>query len=647
MAPVKTPPPSVSVARGTKSPRVVMLLVGIGLFVAAIVIAVKVRDRRTPPPVASEAPAHGPLQCSDAKVSGPGSSPGLAHMFGIGACARLGVSIGEAWTHDKAVDRGIEATRRPVSVVVGLGPRSTVTLTLGKEVASSESTSPLEAMQDAVSQLAAKVPARPLTEAERAEWGASTDESARRIERFWRRLLMQDMKDPESDAKALTKSDPDSPWPYAFITVLTWHGSKTYDDAVQALEARLDRVSGARQRGLRALALLKNTDPSEAMRELRKAYGDAPDDADIAGLYAALAANTVSSYEGFAVVDRLAEQFPTHALLALSNAISTKQRTDLDRDARYLARLGEVFPESQCSGDLVQHHLAKGELDAARAVAAECDRFGTNAKSGGVDFQQALIALSAEQFDVAREIGVKGMGDPRSRARKHAADLVIGSLLAAGRVVEAEETLRSEYARQRDEERSRVAIDHAAALLKLHRRLGTKAPAEVTTWLTKAVGSASMEDDDKLWFEADVLLAQGDKQKLDELIVRMRKDDPSADLSSLPFVRARKGDRAAAEMVSRATRASDSAWRGVAIDAALALEATHADSGKIQEVLGHLKGPDTWGVGLLDIAIGEAILARVCEAEGKHEEAKTHATVVARRLAKADKGVAETIAKIR
>ena len=109
-------------------------------------------------------------------------------------------------------------------------------------------------------------------------------------------------------------------------------------------------------------------------------------------------------------------------------------------------------------------------------------------------------------------------------------------------------------------------------------------------------------------------------------------------------MRARKGNKAAAEIWRQRRRAPDGVWRGVAVDAALALEATHADSEEIRDVLSYVTRPGNNG---LETALGEAILARVSEAEGKHEEAARYAKSLEKRFAKADKGVAETVAKIK
>jgi hypothetical protein len=657
-APVRTPPAHVVSRTARTTARVYFwfaaglgtfcilgLLIGAATGHLKLTASTKTADKEA----ALAGPTPQALRCSDAHVSGPGASPELAHMMGIGACARLAMAIGIAWTHDKAVDKGAPTERAPLDVGVTLGERTRVTLRLGKSESAAESSSALEAMQMAVANLAAHVPLAPMTPAERADWGATNDESGRRIERVWRRLLMSDLKDAEGDAKALVKSDPDSPWSYAILAVVATRGSKTEVDAVQAMETRLDRLSGARLRGLRALArIFSRVNTDEAMRELRTAYNDAPDDADIAGLYAAVAANVVTSDEGFSVVDRLAETFPTRALLALQNAITAPPRTDLDRDGRYLARLLDVLPEARCLGLRFDHLIARDRLAEARASATgECARFyGSAGGDYGLDLQTAEIELAARNFDAAHDIAVKRMGDPRPTVRTQASNLVIRSFMSAGRLAEAEDTLTSELARQRDQESPLVAMQHAALILRIHHRLGTPAPAETVTWMAKQVEEATwISDIQKLAFSTHIAIARGDAQKSDEVLARIEKlGDPDLEVVALPLVRARKGNKAAVELWRRRRRARDGAWRGADIDAALALEATHADSSEVKEVLRLVTAPGANG---FDTALAEAILARVYAAEGKQDEAARYKDSLEKRLAKADRGVAEAVLKVK
>jgi serine/threonine protein kinase len=678
-APARTPSAHVVRRVATTGFRIYFwIAAGLGTFLIVAIVAGALwghltfgpepgKSATSPSAVAASPPSKStdPLRCSDARVSGSGATPELAHLMGIGACARVAVAVGVAWTHDKAVDQGLGAERRPLDVVVELaerssssssgtaeprsGERTRVKLSLGKHTGSGESTSPLEAMQAAVTDLASRVGVAPMSAAERAEWGASTEEGGRRIERVWRRLLMNDIKDAINEAKALVKSDPDSPWSHAILGIVAQRGSKTSIDAVQGMEARLDRVSGARQRGLRALARLfdkSNTD--EAMRELRKAYGDAPDDADIAGLYAAIAANVVASDEGFGVVDRLAEKFPTHALLALQNAVTAPARTDLDRDARYIARLIEVLPEARCNGLRMSHLVAKGELAEARAsLSGLCARyFGTATGDFGLDLMTASVDLAAGDFDAAHDIAVRRMGDPRPSMRTEAASIAIGSRLTAGRVAEGLQTLRDELERERDMESPLVAVQHAVVILRIHRRLGTKPPADIIAWLTKAAGElAFASDTQKLAIEVHIALARNEPQKADELLSRIEKaGEPRLDVTALPLVRARKGNKAVVELVHARRRVADSAWRSAAVDAALALEATHASSAEIQDMLRYVTRPGDTG---FDTAFAEAILARVYDAEGKHDEAARWTQAVEKQLAKADKGVAEAVANVK
>jgi hypothetical protein len=659
-APVSTPQPYVVTRTARATARVLLwIAAGLGsLCVVAIVLGVARGHRlRTSaqnveqPTPAAAGPAPRALRCADARVSGSGAPPELAHMMGIGACARLAVAVGVPWTHDKAVDRGVTAEGSPLDVVVDLADRTRVRLSLGKEQSTAESGSPIEAMHAAVVSLAARIPVAPMTAAERADWGATNDESGRRIERMWRRLLMGDLKDGEGDAKALVAADPDSPWPYAILAFVGTQGTKTSLDAVHAMEARLDRLSSARRKGLRALARLADKpDPNEALRELRRAYNDAPDDADMAALYATVAASLVTSDEGFAIVDRLSDAFPTHSLLALMTAITAPSRADLERDSRYVARLIDVFPEARCGLRRIDHLIAKDKLAEARASArGECARFfGTAIGDYGLGLLQGMAELdmATQEFDAVHDLAVKWMGDPRPTVRNGAAAFVIRSYLAAGRIAEGEETLKGELARQRDQESPLIAIQHALTILQIHRRLGTPAPAEVVAWLAKTSDEATwLANSQKLAVAVPIALARRNRREMDDLLSRIEQaGDPNVEIAALPLVRARKGNKAAVELWRRRQRAPDGAWHGSDIDAALALAAIHADSSEIREALRLVTRPGQIG---FDTAVAEAILARVYTAEGKQDEAARVAKSLEKRLSKADKGVAEAVAKAR
>ena len=574
-------------------------------------------------------------------------------MVGISACARLAVATGRGWNHDRAIDKGPDVGKSaPLYVDVVFGPTTRVTLQLGTFTEGSAATSPVEAMQAAVRAMAARIGTPPMSEAERADWGASSPEGARRIERVWRALLVGDLQDPESDARALVKSDPDSPWSHAILGIIALRGSKAGLDALSEAEARLDRLSGARKKGLGAIVrLLSRPKPDEAMRELRQAYDDAPNDADVAGLYAAIAIGQVPSDEGFAVVDRLADSFPTRAILALQNAVSAAPRHDLDRDERYIARLSQILPDSSCDDIVIDQRLARGDVDGARATIDTCKRyFGSASQEVGLDLKEARVDLFAEKLDEAHDLAAKRLGDPRPTVRAQAASLVIASLLASGKVAQADETIRSEWQRGRDEESSLVAFRQAQALLRLHRRLGTKPPEEVVHWLEESIPKATfLPEHSKLALSIDVALARpADPRANDALLTLVDKlADPGTSLVALPLVRARRGDRAAVDLLRRSARTGDGPRMLVAIDAALALEATHAVPEEIEQTLSLLRRPGALGAIALDAVIANLILARALEAGGKHAEAAKWSAKTDAALVHADPGLKASLAKLK
>ena len=593
------------------------------------------------------------LRCHDAKVSGPGASSELGHMLGIGACARLAVATGRAWGHDKAVELGVEMAASPsLDVTVVLGPTTRVTLALGATEASAQSTSPVEAVQTAVAALAPKIGAPPISASALADWGASTPESARRVERVWRALFIGDLKDPEGEARRLTKSDPDSPWSYAILGVVAVRGSKTSLEALAEADKRLDKLQGARKQGLGAiLRFLSSPTPEEAMRDLRQAYDAAPDDADVAGLYAAIAVNVVPSEEGFAVIDRLAERFPTRALLALQNAVTAAPRRDVARNQRYLGRLTELLPDGACYDIVTDQQLAMGDLAGARALLATCKAYyGSGSEEQGLALKEARIDLVAGEAEKAHELAAKNLGDPRPAFRSEAAQYVIASLLMEGRVGAAEDTIASELKRERDGESLFLALRHARALLRLHRRLGTKPPAEVVSWLAEALPkAATLPPSARVPFEIELALArpQDSRYAAELLEATTELDDPSAALSALPLVRARKGDRGAVELLRGSERAGDGARRMSAIDAALALEAVHAEPEEVERTLGPLRMPEAVGGLSLDAVLADLLLARAYDAAKRPEDATKARAKVDQALAHADPGVRAALDKLK
>jgi len=465
---------------------------------------------------------------------------------------------------------------------------------------------------------------------------------------------MDDLPDPEAESRALVRSDPDSPWPHMLLAITTIRGTKASLDAAAELGKRLDRVGGARQRALRAVhTLLERYDVDEAMKELRKAYGEDPNDADTASIYAANAIGVGAYDEGFSVVDRLAEKFPTHALLAIENAVTTPPRHDLERDERYLARLIEVLPDKRCGDTRLNQLLAREDIAGARGAVVECAAFfgpGKPSLDHGLDLWTAAVDLFSGEHDAAHAAAMKRMGDPQPGIRILASSIAFGSYFAAGRVAEGLETLKGEFARQRDEDSPLVAMQDALALLRVHRRLGTRPPPDVVAWLAKlGHDTPSLPRTQRLAIDVVVLLARGELARAGEILKQIEAaDDPVLDLASIPLHRAMKNDRAAVlALRRRLPRAGDQMLRGVAIDAALALEATRADPKEIRGVLKVLRSPYASGVSYFDATVAEAVLARVSDAEGKPEEAAEHRARLARWLAKADAGVADAIGKMR
>jgi hypothetical protein len=234
--------------------------------------------------------------------------------------------------------------------------------------------------------------------------------------------------------------------------------------------------------------------------------------------------------------------------------------------------------------------------------------------------------------------------------RAEAAQYVIGSFLAAGRIAEAEDTLVSELKRERDGESSLLALRHAQILLRTHRRLGTKPPDEIVSWLGESLAKASfLPERGRLSLRVDLALARpSDTKEADAVLEAYDKlNDPASTLTSLPLVRARKGDKAAVELFRASSRASDGSRMLVAVDAALALLSQHAPLDEIEQALAPLSSPDALGVLALDRVLGHALRARALAGMKRSEEEAKEKAWVDHALSRCDKGVRATLDALR
>ena len=107
--------------------------------------------------------------------------------------------------------------------------------------------------------------------------------------------------------------------------------------SVKRANELLDRLPPGRAEAMHGVLLVLEA-PSvhrgEAMKRLRQAYAEAPDDPDVAALYAAIAIGVGATDEGFSVVDRVASRYPTRSALAINNALLNATQRDPARGRR-------------------------------------------------------------------------------------------------------------------------------------------------------------------------------------------------------------------------------------------------------------------------------------------------------------------------
>ncbi|MBL8740151.1 MAG: protein kinase, partial [Myxococcales bacterium] len=438
------------------------------------------------PSAANPLPSVAGFACREADVAGEASGSFLPRAIGIGACVRLALETDLPFSHAFARDAGVEvSTHVPVDVEVTLGDPTTVTVRAAGRQATSEGPDPLTAMQAAAVALAPGFPKAPLDESRRAAWGAKTDESARRIERTWRHLLLGDLSDAEAATRALATSDPDSPWSHAILGLVAPRGGAESQRAAKRVLELLSAVPPARAKALEGVAIML-AEPGrleDAIKLFRQSYRDAPDDADIAGLYGAIVLDTATD-EGYGVIERVAQDFPTRAIVPLTNAITATSLRDPARNAKYIARLDQIHPEKACEGYQFDEQLLNGDIAAARAQLRDCDRFYGKANDAfASDFVGAGIELAALDADQALVLAKRQLGDSREYMRSEAARLMIGALLLGGRVGEATAALEAEMKRQRDQENPRLATQRSVTLLRLYVRLGKEPPADLVAFI--------------------------------------------------------------------------------------------------------------------------------------------------------------------
>jgi len=642
------------------------------LLVLALVMGVGLRfvkklQRGHDLPSVTATQVRGPLvldaiACRSAELEGEGASRELAQAIGVGACARLATEVGGEW--------GASGPAPALEVRARLGAESVlVTLTLEARTVSASAETPVAAIHDAVMAMTREIAAPALSEERVYAWGANDPASAWRIERAWHRLMGHFSLDEDAELRELIASDPDSPWPYALAVLQKPFGKEAALARDEALR-RAERLPRGREHALRGM-LMWMTSPAqrkEGIELLRQAYEEAPEDLDIAELYTIAAMDIGTTDEARAVLERLCARHASRCVSAMSHAMRPELDRDLERDAKYLARLYALLPETRAFRPSVMHMALTGRIDEARATVAFGRAYGLYGDDARDDTRsahmEAWVELAALEPEAAREAAQSLLASPRLLSAGKGAELIGASRLMEGRIVEAE-SLRVVWM-----ERLLRAGDEASAAdnvidgLRVKRWLGLALPAASRLdWVEEALvsrGEASALLRAKARAElaltrlirdkADKSLGEEAINAIETLAEEESKGErvlgDSIRVHAIPLVRAVRGDAEAIAWWQRLDRAVFAARQASAFDVALAFEA----KGEREEAeRAYRLAEDVIAIDENPFAVvaARARLARLYRESGRDDEAAKLEATVDRLWKKADIGVRAAVMRLK
>jgi len=526
------------------------------------------------------------LACSPATMAD--ATPELARAVGVGACARLAVAIGVDWTPTPTEG---DANATPVQVSARRGRPAQITVAvLGRSV-TVEGKSLVDASRGAAAAVAKLLPLPPLDPSRRAIWGAETDADAREIETAWRRLVMDDVGDDPGPIRDLAERFPTNPWAQAMVAVTEPRGTARQKAAVAAALQQASKLPPAREKAMRGLMKVYASvdDRPEGLKLLRQAYGDDPNDPDVAGLYGAVAIMMDAMDEGLGVVDRVVEKSPGHAIVPLRNAVSGPRRFDRARNQEYLEKLLTVWPDDRGSVQAFATALALRDLDGA-ASALEF-RAELNGKPDALDLEALTLRLLRGDLEGVRDAARRGLGAASPLTRMGAGPFVSAAYFLEGSTAEGHGTEAAEMSRLRDEGATSGWMRHLFADLRVRRRLGEPVARGLLDLAADPLTTRELALPSRILIAAEIALARPKSARaaslaaLREAASTARPEDAaSAMLALLPLERAVSGDAAAVKLW-RASGADAGTRASVGLDAALALKAAGAPP---EEVTGAL-----------------------------------------------------------
>jgi hypothetical protein len=620
-----------------------------------------------PSPQAVKAPAVKPmlsaLECSSAKVAG--SAPDaqqLSLAIGVGACARLATELGVDWAG------GLGASKLEVVAHLDAG-ETRVELRLLGVTASGKGRTPIAAEDAAVAAFAPHFAVAVPTPAAIAAWGAKDATSARAIERAWRRFSLRFEARPDLAALALADRYPDSAWSQMEVANTSSSTTRDYFDAINAGLARSEALPPARRLAIHGylLSLRSQADGPEGIRLAASAYAQAPNDPDVIALHALALLQWWREDEALAIIEHLASRFPTRSLRALRFAIAELpiQKPDRTRDQALIRRLTAILPEALGWSPVIDALTAHGLVAEARRHLQLSERLGlVSGVSSAIAFSRARIELAALDPQAARQAASTLLGDPSARSSARGASVLIAAYWLQGRAVDAQSTQRHEIERRRGAGDMSTAMRHAMTDLQIRRWLNEPLPdAAALNQLSAALPGLRAEPATFLAASRTELALAAlrssdgrDKQAAEAALAALEQDaEAQRDerwlhdgllLETLPLARALRGDRVAAERWRSTERAPFIVRRFLALDAALALEASGDIAGA---EAAYLLAQDRQALefATFDFMAANVRLGQLYRKQGKPAQRAAVDAVVTKLWAQADAGLRERVLRMR
>ncbi|MFO0591186.1 MAG: serine/threonine-protein kinase [Polyangiaceae bacterium] len=539
------------------------------------------------------APVVSSLRCQPAEIeviaapdAGPGAlDPDVARALGVGACARLAVELGVPW----AVLDSPHALR--VRVKIGGGAPARADIDLDGETAAGNAREPMRAIDLAVAALRPKLAPPPLTPEEIRAWGANDEAGARRIARVFQRRDLRITADIGADAVRLLETDGDSPFSHLLVLMISAGSGEVLAKARERTLERLDRLPLSRQHLVRGLLMAypAEVDRKEAARLIRQSYAEAPNDAEMVGLYITLGTR-LGLPESFGVLDRMIGSAPTHCVVPLENAILRAPDDDVERALRYAATWIEILPEARASQPVVQAYLRAGKLEDARRSIDFGRQLGLSSMAEPVTYEGGLmdIELVGLETDRARERARTVLADPRPFARSLGAAVLVSAHFLDGHARDALSALASGVKLGMDsgDVEGTAALVTRALAASRWLQLPSVEAAQIDWLREKASAQDQLLRAERAAALVEIALAtkgaEGERLRsstLDaiEAEAASSKDDRVLHddllMQSIPLVRKVRGDKAAAAIFREAERARAIVRARSHVDAALAFEA--------------------------------------------------------------------------